>query len=1206
MSNFVHLHNHSEYSLLDGFARIPRMVAKAKECGMNACAITDHGVMYGAVDFYKACKKAGIKAIIGCEAYVAARSRHDKDPVLDKERYHLVLLAKNETGYKNLCKMISFASTEGMYYKPRIDRELMKEYHEGIIALSACLAGEIARACKDDDMEKAKAIALEHLEIFGEGNYYLEIQDHGYEDDRIVNPRIVKLARELNIPLVATNDVHYVDPEDAEYHDILLCIQTGKTLDDDNRMRYDGGQFYFKTAEEMEELFAAYPDAIENTQKIADMCNVEFHFAPPYYLPEFPVPEGFTPTTYLRHLCEKGLMKRYGAIEGEVKERFEYELSVILQMGFPSYFLITWDMINYAKEHGIMVGPGRGSAAGSIVAYALGITDIEPLRYSLLFERFLNPSRISMPDIDTDFCIERRGEVFQYLGDKYGHDHVSQIITFGTMKAKLAVRDVGRVLNMSYAEADRVAKQIPDDDLKMTIGKALERNPDLKKMYDEEPMVRRLLTAAQKIEGMPRHHGLHAAGLVIAPEPVYNYLPIQAGDDGGFATQFAKETVEEMGLLKMDLLGLRNLTVIRDALNNIKMSRGEVVDISAIPMDDKETFDMLGRGEGNGVFQLESEGMQRVMRDLQPANIAEITALVALYRPGPINGGMIDEFVDRKFGRKKIEYPHPLVESILQDTYGVIVYQEQVMLIATNMAGFKMSEADYLRKAMGKKKMDIIVGYREQFVEGAKAKGVDEKIATEIFDLMVKFAEYGFNKSHSVAYAVVCYQTAYLKRHYTAEYSAALLSSLMDKTDKLTAYINECRRLDIQVLPPDINESRLDFTVVNGNIRFGLAAVKNVGRTPSKLIVEERDANGPYKNLQDFCERVSVNTRIMESLITAGAFDSFELHRAQMMAIYPKCMQLSETARKEKESGLMNLFADFEDNNRSDAEAFPEVQGMRPFTREELLKQEKDMIGLFLTGHLLENYTSYWHDYKLTPIKELKNCRSREKVHIAGMVSHVKIKSNKQGKRFAMFDIEDLESEVHCFVFERSLDELREFLTEDAIVVVYGPVRVNEDDVTFSVEEAAFLKNIRSLNVPSSYGAFSTTRKNEDVDYYYDVKIDDPEDMVYDVDSYSSASQTEELPGDFVIPDISVPEPEEKKVVRRLYLNISPGPKGKEEELAARKIFACHRGEDVAYSFYKEKNTVRPFGITVRADDELIKKLEPVFGKERIFVKIVE
>ena len=1203
MSQFVHLHNHSEYSLLDGFARIPRMVAKAKECGMNACAITDHGVMYGAVDFYKACKKAGIKAIIGCEAYVAARSRFDKDPVLDKERYHLVLLAKNETGYKNLCKMISFASTEGMYYKPRIDRELMRKYHEGVIALSACLAGEIAKACKNDDMEKAKAVALEYLDIFGEGNYYLEIQDHGYEEDRIVTPRIVKLARELNIPLVATNDVHYVDPEDAEYHDILLCIQTGKTLEDENRMRYEGGQFYFKTEEEMRALFPEYPDAIENTQKIADMCNVEFHFAPPYYLPEFPVPEGYDVPGYLRHLCETGLTKRYGAIEGEVKERFEYELSVILQMGFPSYFLIVWDMINYAKENGIMVGPGRGSAAGSIVAYALGITDIEPLQYSLLFERFLNPSRISMPDIDTDFCIERRGEVFQYLGDKYGHDHVSQIITFGTMKAKLAVRDVGRVLNMSYAEADKVAKQIPDD-LGMTIEKALQVNPDLRAMCDNDPMVKKLIVSAQKIEGMPRHTGLHAAGLVIAPEPVYHYLPIQAGDDGGFATQFAKETVEEMGLLKMDLLGLRNLTVIRDALNNIKMTRGEVIDISKIPLDDEETFAMLGRGEGNGVFQLESEGMQRVMRDLQPMNIAEITALVALYRPGPINGGMIDEFVDRKFGRKPIEYAHPLLEPILKDTYGVIVYQEQVMLIATTMAGFKMSEADYLRKAMGKKKMDIIVGYREQFVEGAKAKGVSEKISTEIFDLMVKFAEYGFNKSHSVAYAVVCYQTAWLKKHYTAEYSAALLSSLMDKTDKLTAYINECRRLDIEVLPPDINESRVDFSVANGNIRFGFAAVKNVGKAPSLAIVKERDENGPFKSLQDFCERVTINSRMLESLIQSGAFDSFELNRSQMMAVYPKCVVISEKARKEKESGLMNLFADIEEESTSDREAFPEVADMKEFTREELLKQEKDMIGLFLTGHILENYTAYWHDYKLCPIKDLNTLKDRSKTFIAGMISQVKIKSNKQGQRFAQFDIEDLDGKVHCFIFARYIEACRDLLTEDAILVISGAVRIQDEEVSFNGEEAALLKNIRSMNVPSVHG-LSRTRKNEDVDYYRDVIPDDFDEPRIPPAEDDTAPPSD-VTDDVMLPDISVPEPEVKKVVRRLYLNISPGAKGKEEELAARKIFACHRGEDVAYSFYKEKNTVRPFGITVCADEALLKKLEAVFGKERIFVKIVD
>lgn len=1200
MSQFIHLHNHSEYSLLDGFARIPRMVAKAKECGMNACAITDHGVMYGAVDFYKACKKAGIKAIIGCEAYVASRSRFDKDPTLDKERYHLVLLAKNDTGYQNLCKLISFASTEGMYYKPRIDRELMKKYHEGVIALSACLAGEIAQAFLAEDKEKAKAIALEYLDIFGEGNYYLEIQDHGYPEDQRVLPQIASLARELNIPLVATNDVHYVDPEDAEYHDILLCIQTGKTVEEEDRMKYEGGQFYFKTTEEMKTLFAAYPDAIANTQKIADQCNVDFQFAPPYFLPEFPVPEGYNIPSYLRYLCEKGLAKRYGEITPEIRERFEYELSVILKMDFPSYFLIVWDMIRFAKENGIMVGPGRGSAAGSIVAYALGITDIEPLQYDLLFERFLNPSRISMPDIDTDFCIERRGEVFQYLAERYGHDHVAQIITFGTMKARLAVRDVGRALNMSYGDVDKVAKQVPED-LGMTIEKALLVNPDLRRMCDDDPQIDRLITCALKIEGMPRHSGLHAAGLVIAPSAVYNYLPVQAGDDGGLATQFAKETVEDMGLLKMDLLGLRNLTVIRDAVANIKASRGIDLDITAIPLDDQGTYDMLTRGEGNGVFQLESGGMQRVMRNLQPDSIADITALVALYRPGPIGGGMIEEFVDRKHGKKAIAYAHPILEPILKDTYGVILYQEQVMRIATNMAGFKLSEADYLRKAMGKKKKEIIAGYKEQFIEGSTKNGVSRKIATEIFDLMEKFAEYGFNKSHSVAYAFVAYETAYLKANYTPEYSAALLTSLMDKTDKLVAYIEECRRLGIEVLPPDINESRLDFTVVKGNIRFGLAAVKNVGLAPAKQIVEERDQNGPYRSLPDFCERVSINSRMLESLIQAGAFDSMEMHRAQMMAIYPKCIQMSEAVRREKECGLMNLFEGFCEEQQSEKELFPEVATIKPYPRETLLKQEKDMIGLFLTGHILEGYTSYWRDYKICPINALPECKDRAKTSIAGMISHVKIKSNKQGQRFAQFDIEDLNGKIHCFIFARYFEGCRDLLTEDAILVITGIVRKQEEEISFNGEAASLLKNIRSLDIPSVHG-LNRTRKNEDIDYYDGIAFD-PEAAPAQEEAplpYAEIPK-EQLP----LPDISIEEPV-VKTKKRLYINISPGQKGREEELAARKIFACYRGEDVAYAFYKEKNKAKPFGLTVSVNNALLEQLKAIFGKERIFVKVVE
>lgn len=1202
MSNFVHLHNHSEYSLLDGFARIDRMVQKAKDCGMKACAITDHGVMYGAVDFYKACQKAGIKAIIGCEVYVAPRSRFDKDPAKDKKSFHLVLLAKNELGYKNLCTMVSKASSEGFYYKPRVDKELLREYHEGIIALSACLAGEIPRAFQEDDYEKAKAVALEHLEIFGEGNYYLEIQDQGLEVEPALNRRIAALSKELNIPLVATNDVHFIDREDHQYHDILLCIQMGKTLDDPDRMRFETDQFYFKTGEEMEEVFRDYPEAIENTAIIADQCNVEFHFAPPYFLPEFPVPEGYTVLSYLRKLCDDGIKRRYREITPEIQERLEYELSVIIKMDFPSYFLIVWDMINYAKEHGIMVGPGRGSAAGSIVAYALGITDIDPLQYGLLFERFLNPSRVTMPDIDTDFCIERRGEVFQYLAERYGHDRVAQIITFGTMKAKLAVKDVGRVFDMPYKEVERVAKQIPDD-LGMTIEKALKENPDLKAMYDNEPLVRRLIDSAMKIEGMPRHHGLHAAALVIAPDTISNYLPVQKTDDGGLAdlaTQYAKETVEEMGLLKMDLLGLRNLTVIRDAIANIKATRGFDLDISSIPMDDKKTYEMLGRGEGSGVFQLESDGMQQVMRNLVPENIAEITALVALYRPGPIESGMVKDFTERKHGRTPIVYDHPILEPILKETYGVILYQEQVMIIAQQMAGFSLGQADYLRKAMGKKKPEVIAGFRTDFVEGAVKNGVSEKIATRIFDLMEKFAGYGFNKSHSVAYAVVSYQTAYLKANYPAEYSAALLTSLMDKTDKLTGYIEECRRLGIEILPPDINESRLDFTVVNeGNIRFGLAAVKNVGRSPAQHIVDERDANGPFSSLLDFCERVTVNSRMLESLIQAGAFDSMDMHRAQLMAIVEKCMSMAESSRKDREAGQMSLF-DFGMEEETEEDQFPEVQGLKPFSREEMLKMERDMLGLFLTGHILDGYTSYWKDYQLTPIQELPSLGDKKDVYIAGMLTHLKLKSNKAGQRFAMFDLEDLTGKVHCFVFARVFEQVRSHLEDDAILVMRGTVRNEDGKASFNANDVAGLKMIQSLGVPTTRGGGVNICSNEDVDIYEGNGLSLPEcpETPEEEEALPSSEENESL--SVILPDV------EKTLIKRIYLNIDPGEKGKTEELEVRKILARYPGPYAAFGYNKASGLAKKFGLTVSADEEMLASLESLLGKKNVFVKVLE
>lgn len=1206
MSDFVHLHNHTQYSLLDGFSRIKDMVKKAKDCGMKACAITDHGVMYGAVDFYKECKKQEIKPIIGCEVYVAARSRFDKDPIKDKHRYHLILLAKNEQGYKNLCTIVSKASTEGLYYKPRVDHDLLREYHEGLICLSACLAGEIPKAlCPDadsglvnGDMETAKAIALEYLDIFGEGNYYLEIQDQGIPVEKELNRQIAALGKDLSIPIVATNDVHYTNKEDAEFHDILLCIQMGKTIDEEDRMRFPTNEFYFKTGEEMAALFQDYPDAIANTSVIAEQCEIELHFAPPYHLPEYPVPQGYDPISYLKKLCDDGVKARYGEITAEVTERLEYELSVIINMDFPSYFLIVWDMINFAKENGIMVGPGRGSAAGSIVAYALGITDIDPLKYDLLFERFLNPDRVTMPDIDTDFCIERREEVFHYLAERYGENRVAQIVTFGTMKAKGAVKDVGRVFDMPYKEVERVAKQIPDD-LGMTISQALIDNPDLKNMYDTEPPVKRLIDSALKVEGMPRQHGLHAAALVIAPDTVSDYLPVfKAEGDAmaNLATQYAKDTVEEMGLLKMDLLGLRNLTVIRDALRNIKDSQNVDLDINTIPLEDKITYEMLSRGEGNGVFQMESEGMQQVMRNLQPENIAEITALVALYRPGPIGCGMTKEFADRKHGKTPVVYDHPILEPLLKETYGVILYQEQVMLIAQKMAGFSMAQADYLRKAMGKKKKDIIMGFRKTFVDGAKENGVKVAIATKIFDQMEKFAEYGFNKSHSVAYAVVAYQTAYLKAHYPAEYSAALLTSLMDNTDKMAAYIEECRRMGMKVLPPDINASRLDFSVVDGSILFGFAGIKNVGREPSKLIVKEREENGKYTSLLNFCERISVNIRMLESLIMAGAFDGMTFHRGQLLAVAERCMAMADSTRKDKEAGLMSLFGEAED--LSEKEQFPEVETLPPLGKEEKLKMEKQMLGLFLTGHILDEYKGYWRDYYFTPIEDLVSIKDKQRVYVGGMLSHLKIKSNKTGNRFAQFDLEDLTGKVHCFVFSRSFEAVKNFLEEDALLCMGCMVRNEDGKINLNANDVLPLKMANSLGVLRRSGNVNIL-SNDDVNPYESgLSLNEcPDDYL--------AGLTESKAEDSTI-HAEVALPEEKTVIKRLYLNVAPDDDGKKQEFEIRKILVCYPGPYVAYGYNKVTKLAKQYGVTVSVCDELIAKMENLLGEKNVFVKILE
>ncbi|HZK17909.1 MAG TPA: DNA polymerase III subunit alpha, partial [Clostridia bacterium] len=907
MKNFVHLHVHTEYSLLDGAARIKDVIKTAKKMGMKSLAITDHGVMYGVVDFYKYCKKEGIKPILGCEVYVAPRTMKDRTPKVDDVLYHLVLLAENQVGYQNLLSLVSVSFTEGFYYKPRVDLDALEKNSEGLIALSGCLAGHIPSLLAQDETEEAAKAAERYLEIFGPGNFFLEIQDHGMPEQRKINPRLIELGRELDIPLVATNDVHYVKSEDADIQDVLLCIQTGKTIDDSDRMRFSSRELYLKSGQEMGEIFGDIPDALDRTGEIADRCSVELDFDE-MHLPHYRVPEGFNVKTYLRDLCYKGVLERYGHTDDVLKNRLEYELGIIEQMDYSAYFLIVWDFINFAEQKEIPVGPGRGSAAGSLVAYSLGITNIDPMRYDLLFERFLNPERVSMPDIDIDFCFERRGEVIEYVVEKYGKDRVAQIITFGTMAARAAIRDVGRVLNMPYGEVDKVAKMVPTE-LGVTIAKALATNPDLKELAETDEQVGHLIKLASGLEGMPRHASTHAAGVVISREPLTQYVPLYKTSDGAVTTQFAKEQVEELGLLKMDLLGLRTLTVIGETIKQIKHNHGVDLDIDEISLKDPKTYEMLVRGEGIGVFQLESSGMRSILRDLKPERFDDIIALVALYRPGPLGSGMVDDFIKGKHGEKKVSYLHPKLEPILKDTYGVILYQEQVMRIANDLAGFSLGEADLLRRAMGKKKPEILAGLREQFISGAVKNDVDAKVAGEIFDLMEFFAGYGFNKSHSAAYACVSYQTAYLKANYPLEYMANLLTSVLDNTDKLVVYINECKRLGISLLPPSVNESMHSFTVTGDKLRFGLGAVKNVGLGAVEAIIANREKEGPFKNYEDFCRRIDarlVNKRALESMIMGGAFDSLGYGRSQLMAVLEAGLELAHKSQKERESGQLS------------------------------------------------------------------------------------------------------------------------------------------------------------------------------------------------------------------------------------------------------------------------------------------------------------
>ncbi|MDR3564015.1 MAG: DNA polymerase III subunit alpha [Negativicutes bacterium] len=1044
ISSFVHLHNHTEFSLLDGASRVETLVRRAKELGMPAVAITDHGTMCGVIDFYKHARKHGIKPIIGCEVYVAPRARGERTMVEGEAYYHLILLAENDQGYRNLIELVSRAHMEGFYYKPRVDRELLRQYSGGLICMSACLAGEIPQMLLRGDSAGAEELAKEYRDIFGPDNYFIELQDHGIPEQQTVNPLLIALANKLDIGLAATNDIHYIDREDAESHDVLLCIQTGKMVDDTNRMRFPNNEFYLKKADEMAALFVDCPEAIENTCRIADRCNVTLEFDK-LYLPEFPIPSGLSPDEYLRDICLECLPGRYPEPGPEVAERLDYELRVIREMGYSGYFLIVWDFVKYAREQGIAVGPGRGSAAGSIVSYLLGITNIDPLKYGLLFERFLNPERVSMPDIDIDFCYERRSEVIEYVVERYGADRVAQIITFGTMAAKAAIRDVGRTLTMSYGDVDRIAKLVPNE-LGITLKRALETSNELRGLYQNEAEVKKLIDLAISVEGLPRHASTHAAGVVISKEPLTHYVPLQNSAEGFVTTQYDKDRIEDIGLLKMDLLGLRTLTVIGGALVHIKANRGITVDIDAIPLDDAKVCAMLSAGDTAGVFQMESGGMTNLVKELKPEHFEDLIPLVALYRPGPLGSGMVTDFINGRHGRKKVTYLHPLLESILKPTFGVILYQEQVMEIASKLGGFTLGQADLLRRAMGKKKAEVLAAQRENFMQGAAARGIDAKLGTEIFNLMAHFADYGFNKSHSAAYALVAYQTAYLKANYPQEFMAALLTSVMGINDKIGYYIEESRRMGLAVLPPDINVSSAGFTVDGEAIRFGLAGVKNVGENAIGNMVMVRNEGGRFTSLVDFCSRVDmrvVNKRVLESLIKCGAFDSVGWRRSQLLAVLEQAVEVAACRQRDLASGQTGLFCD-ETTGNADEIAPPNLDEL---PRDQILAMEKEITGFYVTGHPLDQFRDRLKQF--TSVSQLGEggFSDGQQVKIAGLVASAKRITTKSGGMMCFIGLEDFTGQVEVVVFARIFEKTSRLLLVDTPVVVSGRLNISDETV---------------------------------------------------------------------------------------------------------------------------------------------------------------
>ena len=1047
---FVHLHNHTEYSLLDGAAKIENLVERARDYGMPACAITDHGVMYGAISFYEKCKEAGVKPIIGCEVYVC-NDHKERAGRKGDSACHLVLLAENAQGYSNLCHLVSLGFLEGFYYKPRVDKALLHQYHEGLICLSACIAGEIPELILNGQSAQAKELTIEYRDIFGADNFFIELQSHGLREEERVMPELVRIARELDIPMVVTNDIHYVDAEDSAMHDILLCIQTGKLRSDENRMRFANDQFYLKTEQEMAKLFPNIPEAMANTVKIAERCNVEFKFGE-LYMPNYEVPAGYNLQSYLRYLCEEGLKRNYpSGITEELQQRLDYELGIINSLNFPGYFLIVWDLINFARSQGISVGPGRGSAAGSLVAYCLGITNVDPLRYGLLFERFLNPERVSPPDIDTDISDVRRGEVVDYLVQKYGEDKVSQIVTFNFLLVKGAVKSVARVLDVPYADADRIVKLMPDDPKIKTIAEAMEKSPDLKAEYENNRIAHEVLDIAEKICGMPSHCGKHAAGLAIAQNELVSYMPVQRDNkDGSITTQYAKEQVEMCGLVKMDLLGLRTLSVIDDALENIEKSHGIQVDISNIPLDDTKTFKMLSDGDGIAVFQLESDGMRKYLRDLQPDRFEDIIAMNALYRPGPLGSGMVEDYIKGRHG-KKVKYMHPSLEPILAETYGVIVYQEQVMEIVRELGGFSLGAADNLRRAMGKKKQETIDKARDDFVSGCVENSLQKKTALDIFELLRYFGGYGFNKSHSTAYALVSYQTAWLKSGYPAEFMAATMTSVMTSADKVPQYIEYCKNVGIEVLPPDINESGEKFGVVGGKIRFAMSAVKNVGREAVRRIVQEREENGPYTSIGNLCERLPMNKKMLESLVFCGALDSLGANRATMLASMDLALEISRRSQADKDSSQMSLF-DFGVEKRSSSADF--TMDVRPeFSFTELLNMEKEMLGFYVSGHPFNNYRDVIKNKVSHDIKGLFALEDSTEVSVAGMISGLNRRFTKRGDAMANFLLEEENNSIRCTIFPRDYERCRDILAEGKIVILRCKTKMNGGNPELTVSD---------------------------------------------------------------------------------------------------------------------------------------------------------